>query len=391
MASTRLAGTAAAPATDQSLKWLALAMTPAVGAGRGKKLVGFFGGVDAIFAASLTDLEAAGLPAVAAQSIALGKSLELAAEEIDRLREIGATSVVQGDAAYPQRLLEIYDPPLVLYVRGDAEVLNKFGIAVVGTRHPTPYGTAIAERLSCDLAARGLIIISGMARGIDTAAHRGALNAHGTTLAVWGTGLDVTYPKENQKLADQILASGGAIVSEFPLGTFPAPQNFPIRNRIISGLSIGVLVIEAGEYSGTRVTARCALEQGRDVYAVPGNVTNKLSWGPNTLIKQGAALVATWEDVWEALPADVRLALTPPEAAASDGQSTASLFDAAELSPAERRILAILRADESTHIDEIVERLVSHLSSSEIFTALFELELASRIRQLPGKNYVRVL
>ena len=137
--------------------------------------------------------------------------------------------------------------------------------------------------------------------------------AHGRTIAVWGTGVDVVYPKENQKLSEQILEAGGAIVSEFPLGTFPAPQNFPIRNRIISGLSIGVLVLEAGEYSGTRVTARCALEQGREVYAVPGNVTNKLSWGPNTLIKQGAALVATWEDVWEELPADVRLALTPAE------------------------------------------------------------------------------
>ena len=159
-----------------------------------------------------------------------------------------------------------------------------------------------------------------------SAAHRGALNAHGQTVAIWGTGVDVTYPKENQKLADQILATGGAILSEFPLGTFPAPQNFPIRNRIISGMSIGVLVIEAGEYSGTRVTARCALEQGRDVYAVPGNVTNKLSWGPNTLIKQGAALVATWEDVWEALPADTRLALTPPEPPASQAPETASLF-----------------------------------------------------------------
>ncbi len=391
MASTRPAVTNTVFAADRSLKWLGLAMTPGVGAGRGKKLVEFFGGVDGIFAASLTDLEAAGLPAAAAQSIALGKSLELAGEELDRLREIGVTLLVQGDGVYPPRLFEIYDPPLILYVRGDAEVLSKFGIAVVGTRHPTPYGVGVAERLSCDLAARGLIIISGMARGIDTAAHRGALNAHGKTLAVWGTGLDVTYPKENQKIADQILASGGAIISEFPLGTFPAPQNFPIRNRIISGLSIGVLVLEAGEYSGTRVTARCALEQGRDVYAVPGNVTSKLSWGPNTLIKQGAALVATWEDVWEALPTDVRLALTPPQAGASDGPPTASLFDAPELGPAERRIWAILRADESTHIDEIVERLVSHLSSSEIFTALFELELSGRIRELPGKNYVRVL
>jgi len=390
MASTRSA-TPAAPITDQSLRWLGLAMTPGIGAGRGKKLVEFYGGVDAIFAASLTDLEAAGLPAAAAQSIALGKSLELAGEELDRLRELGATAIVPTDPRYPARLLEIYDPPLILYVRGDAETLNKFGVAVVGTRHPTPYGVGVAERLSCDLAARGLVIISGMARGVDTAAHRGALNAHGKTVAIWGTGVDVTYPKENQKLADQILATGGAIVSEFPLATFPAPQNFPIRNRIISGMSIGVLVIEAGEYSGTRVTARCALEQGRDVYAVPGNVTNKLSWGPNTLIKQGAALVATWEDVWEALPADVRLALTPPEQPASDAPQTASLFGADDLSPAEKRVLAILQADESTHIDEIVERLVQHLSSSEIFTALFELELASRIRVLPGKYYVRVL
>jgi DNA processing protein len=381
----------ASQTSDLALKWLALTMTPGIGAGRGKKLVEFFGGVDAIFAASLTDLEAAGLPAAAAQSIALGKSMELASEETDRVRERGGKILVPTDACYPKRLLEIYDPPLVLYVKGDPEALGKIGIAVIGTRHPTPYGVGMAERLACDLAARGLIITSGMARGIDTAAHRGALNAHGKTVAVWGTGLDVTYPKENQKVADRILESGGAILSEFPLGTFPAPQNFPIRNRVISGLSIGVLVIEAGEYSGTRVTARCALEQGRDVYAVPGNVTNKLSWGPNTLIKQGAALVASWEDVWEVLPTDVRLALTPPEAPASETAQAASLFDAPEISPAEQRVLGILRADESTHIDEIVERLVTHLSSSEIFTALFELELAGRIRQMPGKNYVRTL
>ena len=230
-----------------------------------------------------------------------------------------------------------------------------------------------------------------MARGVDTAAHRGALTAHGRTLAVWGTGIDEVYPKENRKLADQIVESGGAILSEFPLGTFPAPQNFPIRNRIISGLAIGVLVIEAGEYSGTRVTARCALEQGRELFAVPGNVTNKLSWGPNTLIKQGAALVATWEDVWEELPADVRLALTPPESPASAEAPGASLFQAADLPPAEKRILALLRPDESTHIDLIVERLRSHLSSSEIFTALFELELSGRIKALPGKYYVRAM
>jgi len=379
-------------ATDtRTLKWLALALTPGIGAGRGRKLVELFNAVDRLFSASLTELEAVALPAAAAQSIALGKSADWAGEELDRIKALGARVLSQDDPDYPKRLYEIYDPPLVLYVRGSAEVINKYGLAVVGTRHPTPYGVGMAERVACDLAARGLVIMSGMARGVDAAAHRGALNARGQTVAIWGTGVDVTYPKENQKLADQILANGGAVVSEFPLGTFPAPQNFPIRNRVISGISVGVLVIEAGEYSGTRVTARCALEQGRDVYAIPGNVTNKLSWGPNTLIKQGATLIATWEDVWEALPADIRLSLSPPAPSASQTPEAASLFTASELPPDEKRIFAVLRADESTHIDEIVERLVSHLSSSQIFAALFELELAGRIRVLPGKYYVRVI
>lgn len=378
-------------ALARKLQWLGLALTPGVGAGRGHKLVENFGGTERLYSASLTELEAAGLTAAAAQSIALGKSLELAAAEFDHVREEGAEIIVAGGAEFPRRLLEIYDPPLVLYLKGCAEIIDKPGIAVVGTRHPTPYGVGMAERLAGDLAAHGLVIFSGMARGVDTAAHRGALNAHGRTVAIWGTGIDEVYPKENRRLADQILDSGGAIITEFPLGTFPAPQNFPIRNRIISGISVGVLVLEAGEYSGTRVTARCALEQGRDVYAVPGNVTNKLSWGPNTLIKQGAALVATWEDVWEELPADTRLALTPLEQPASEELGSASLFQGAELPPHEKRILALLRADESTHIDALVERLSSHLSSSEIFTALFELELSGRIKALPGKYFVKAM
>ena len=378
-------------ALTRRLQWLALLLTPGVGAGRARKLIDHFGEIGCVFAASLTELEAFGLPAAAAQSIAMGRSVERAAEEYDHAREAGASVLVPGDAQYPKRLLEIYDPPLALYLKGDAEVIDKVGISVVGTRHPTPYGVSMAERLACDLAAHGLIIFSGMARGIDTAAHRGALNAHGRTVAVWGTGIDEVYPKENRKIADQILESGGAVITEFPLGTFPAPQNFPVRNRIISGISLGVLVIEAAEYSGTRVTARCALEQGREVFAVPGNVTNKNSWGPNTLIKQGAKLVATWEDIWEELSPDVRLALTPPEQPASSEQSSASLFEAAELPPSEKRVLALLKVDESVHIDLIVERLNAYLSSSEIFEALFELELSGRIRALPGKYYVKAM
>ena len=378
-------------ALTHKLQWLALLLTPGVGAGRAHKLVQHFGEIGRLFTASLTELEGMGLPAAAVQSLALGKSLESAAEEYDHARELGASVIVPSDPEYPKRLLEIYDPPLALYLKGDSQAIDKPGISVVGTRRPTPYGVSMAERLACDLAAYGLIIFSGMARGIDTAAHRGALNAHGCTVAIWGTGIDEVYPKENRKIADQIVDYGGAIITEFPLGTFPAPQNFPVRNRIISGISLGVLVIEAAEYSGTRVTARCALEQGREVFAVPGNVTNKTSWGPNTLIKQGAALVATWEDVWEELPADVRLALTPPEQPASPEQAPASLFEAAELPPSEKRVLALLKVDESTHIDQLVERLNAYLSSSEIFEALFELELSGRIRALPGKYYVKTM
>lgn len=377
-----------APAT-QALEWLAMSLTPGLGPTSVRKLVQHFGSAEAVLRASLTELEGAGIQAVSAQSLATGKSAELAREELARAGDASVSVVSMDDPLYPRRLKEIYDPPVILYVRGDASLLEKPGIAVVGTRHPTPYGSGMAERLGCDLASQGLVIISGMARGVDTASHRGAISAKGKTIAVFGTGVDVIYPKENSRLSEQILAVGGALVSEFPLGTFAAPQNFPIRNRILSGMSVGVLVVEAAEYSGTRITARLALEQNRDVYAVPGNVTNKNSWGPNTLIKQGAKLVATWEDVWEDLPTEVRLTLTPPASPESADASAASLFPDDGLPPHERRILGLLKADEATHIDQIVEKLESELSSSEIFAALFELELNSKVRQMPGKNFVK--
>ena len=351
-----------------------------------------------MFAASLTELEGVGMPAEAAQFCFDGRARKAAIEESERALASEAVFVTPEDVFYPQRLLEIYDPPPVLWVRGDASLLNRPALAVVGTRHPTPYGTGMAEMLSRDLARRGLVIASGMARGVDTCAHRGALEVGGKTVAIWGTGIDVIYPKENKKLAEHIVSQGGAIVSEFPLGTFPAPQNFPIRNRTLSGMSIGVLVVEAAEYSGTRITARCAIEQSRDVYAVPGNATNKNSWGPNTLIKQGAKLTATWEDVWEDLPSQVKLEL---EQAAegqisgreSSGGSSASLFsEPTSLPPMgenERLVLSFLRQDEATQLDELIERLDGKMVSGEIFTALFELELAGRVKQMPGKNYVR--
>jgi DNA processing protein len=338
-----------------------------------------------------------------------GRARKAATEEVSRVTEAGATFLTMDDAEYPGRLMEIFDPPAVLWVRGDATILNRAGLAVVGTRNPTPYGVGMAEMLSRDLAKRGMVIQSGMARGVDTCAHKGAVDAGGKTVAVWGTGIDVIYPKENKKLAEQIVASGGAVVSEFPLGTFPAPQNFPIRNRTLSGMSVGVLVVEAAEHSGTRITARCALEQGRDIYAVPGNATNKNAWGPNTLIKQGAKLTATWEDVWEDLRTQDRIALEEElERRSGRNESkpgqTASLFSGQVLSgytadgsngtgepmsEHERLVFSELRQDEAVQLDELIERLEPKMVSGEIFTALFELELAGRVKQMPGKNYLR--
>ena len=369
--------------------WLALALTPGVGPRRILHAVERAGSAARVLHLPLTELEGLQLPAQSAQFISSGEAGHAADQELEKLAGTGATILTYREEAYPERLREIYDPPPVLWVRGDAGLLARPSLAVVGTRHPTPYGTGMAERLASDLAMRGLIILSGMARGVDTAAHKGAVAAKRPTIAIWGTGVDVIYPKENKSLAEQIIAGGGAILSELPLGTFPAPQNFPRRNRMLSGMSVGVLVIEAAEYSGTRVTARCALEQNREVFAVPGNVTTKNAWGPNMLIKQGAKLTSCWEDVWEELPTSIRMGLEQSEGFASEGTSEASLFEESPLPPSEARVLSVLRQDEALQMDEILEKLEPELSSSEVFTALFELELAGRIRQLPGKNYVR--
>jgi DNA processing protein len=374
---------------DERVAWLALALTPGLGPRRILRAVDRTGAAARILEMRLTELEGLQFPAGSVQFIADGRARGAANQQLEELVKTGGSFLTYTDEAYPERLREIFDPPPLLWLRGNAKLLAEPSIAVVGTRHPTPYGSGMAEMLSRDLAHRGLLILSGMARGIDTCAHKGAIAANRPTIAVWGTGIDVIYPKENKLLAEQIVAGGGAIVSELPLGTFPAPQNFPLRNRILSGMSVGVLVIEAAEYSGTRVTARCALEQNRDVYAVPGNVTTKNAWGPNTLIKQGAKLTATWEDVWEDLPSQIRLQIEEREGLASNEPPAASLFREEPLPPNEARLMSLLRPDEALQIDEIMEKLEAELSSSEVFTALFELELTGRVRQLLGKNYVK--
>ena len=312
------------------LAWLALALTPGLGPKRILRTAQALRDLPTLFDLSLTELEALNLPAPSAQFLFSGQARSEAERELARMYELKGQILTYGDEDYPGQLREIFDPPPVLWVLGDLKLLSRPSIAVVGTRHPSIYGTGMPEILSRDLAGHRILILSGMARGIDTAAHKGALSA-GKTAAIWGTGVDVIYPKENKALAERILMSGGAVLSEYRLGTFPAPQNFPRRNRILSGVSIGVLVVEAGENSGTRVTARCALEQNRDIFAVPGNVTTPNAWGPNTLIKQGAKLVATWEDVWQELPTQVRLQLegelgfaSPGEVPSNRGQPSAS-------------------------------------------------------------------
>jgi len=376
---------------EDRLAMLALALTPNLGPKRIADALRQLQCPAQLFALTLTELEGLRFPADAAQFIFDGKARRAAKEEAGRFSDKSVTLITLASPEYPERLKEIYDPPPVLWVRGDVSLLSQPSIAIVGTRHPSPYGMQVAEMLARDLSARRLTVVSGMARGIDTCAHRGALVARMPNVAVWGTGIDVVYPKENRKLAEEILAVGGTIVSEVPMGTFPAPQNFPRRNRIISGLSIGVLVVEASENSGTRVTARCAAEQNRDLYAVPGNVTAKNSWTPNTLIKQGAKLVGSWEDVWEDLPSQVRLELERQTGDESKAESTASLLPDPVLRAEESIVLKMLRTDESLQMDELLDRLETQLTSSEVFTALFELEMNGRVRCLPGKNYVRTL
>ena len=351
-----------------------------------------------VFRASRSELEAAGVSGAVAQSIASGCSFEDALDQQRKMAERGAVVIARSDPRYPALLREIFDPPILLFAHGRLELLQPFHFAVVGTRRPTPYGLAVAERLSADLARAGLTIVSGMARGIDTAAHKGALSAGGDTVAVLGCGVDVIYPSENRKLAADLFAKG-LVLSEFAMGSTAFPQNFPIRNRIISGMSAGVLVVEGAQYSGSAITAKLALDQGREVFAVPGNITSKASWGPNLLIKQGAKLIQDWNDVIVELPAEVRRQLIERgrtrllgNAAASQDGGQASLIEGktgGSLPEVGRRLLAVLHVDTAIHLDDLLQ-IVEDSSASELIAALFELEMLGLVKQLPGKSFVKV-
>jgi DNA processing protein len=377
-------------AEDDVQYWLALTRIEGLGVRGAHKLIEHFGSPRATYTASLTELESCGIPAPVAQAIFAQVGLKEAEKELEAAAKAQCQLLTFASDDFPPLLKQISDPPLVLYVRGEAKVLSQHAVAIVGTRRPTAYGSQVAHRLAHDLAERQLVVVSGMARGVDSAAHHGALEAKGKTVAVFGSGADVIYPRENRRLAEKIMETG-AVISEFPLGTAPTPENFPIRNRIISGLSLGVMVVEAAEYSGSLITARLALEQNREVFAVPGNITSAQSFGPNHLIKQGAKLVDQWVDVVEEFPSHIRMQLLPP-VEASEGQlatsETASLFEQS-LTPDQKAVFEVLRADEALFVDAIFELVA--LPPARIHQTLLELEMNGLIRQLPGKNFIRKL
>ncbi|MEQ1762726.1 MAG: DNA-processing protein DprA [Pyrinomonadaceae bacterium] len=371
--------------------WISLNMTPGVGPRAATKLLERFGSASAVFDARRTELESLRIRPETIESIMKKEFHDKALEEFERVKKAGGDILILDDGSYPDLLRQIDDPPITLYVRGDWQAcLEQPCVGVIGSRNCSTYGKNSAEMLSRELAARGITIVSGLARGIDTSAHRGAIEAKGRTIGVLGTGLDSIYPKENTRLAEEILEKGGALFTQFPLGTPPLKDNFPYRNRIISGLSLGVLIVEASERSGSLITARLAMEQNREVMAVPGNITSGNSFGTNYLIKAGAKLVQQWQDVVTELPSEIAAAILPPKienVRTGSGSDRISSAAPSDLNDHERTIWPLLPVDDSIHIDALLEE--SRLSFGDLNAALVGLDLRDLIRVLPGKNYAR--
>ncbi len=372
------------------IDWISLNMTPGVGPRAATKLLERFGSANAVFHARRTELESLRLRPETIGSIIAREFEAKAVEELDRVKKLGGDVLILDDGSYPALLREIADPPITLYVSGAWQAcFDQPGVGVIGSRMCSTYGENASEMIARDLASRGICIISGLARGIDTAAHRGAIRGGGRTIAVLGTGIDAVYPKENTRLVNEIIEAGGAVVSQFPLGTPPLKDNFPYRNRIISGLSLGVVIVEATEKSGSLITARLAMEQNREVMAVPGNITSRNSFGTNYLIKSGAKLVQQWQDVVAELPGEIAAEILPPKIEKWNGtlESAAQELAPADLSENERKIWALLSPDEPAHIDGLLEQ--SGLSFGDLNGALVGLDIRDLIRVLPGKHYAR--
>lgn len=355
---------------DKLRYWLALKFTPGIGNMLYKRLIEHFRSAERVFSSSADELE---------QVEGIGKNLakvilrydweKQVKKELSLIEKENVRVITILDDLYPENLKKIYDPPPFLYIKGEIKKEDNRAIAIVGSRRATAYGRLIAERLSQDLARHGITVVSGMARGIDTFSHQGALSAGGRTIAVLGCGIDIVYPPENNTLRDKI-AESGVVLTEFPFSTPPEGVNFPSRNRVISGLSLGVVIIEASSDSGSLITASSALDQGREVFAVPGNITSRTSQGTNNLIKRGAKLVEGVDDILEeVLP---QIEKQKPKAIRP------------ELTVEEEPIYNLL-SYEPKHIDTITRE--SNLPSSKALSLLLNMELKGAIRQLPGKTF----
>jgi DNA processing protein len=357
---------------EDKLYWLALNMIPGIGPITYRNLVAGFRDPERVFAASPKALAA--VEGVGEKTIGAIKAFPAeaaATEELKKAEDLGVSILTFRDQGYPNNLLQIYDPPPLIYVRGKVDDEGSPLVAMVGSRKGSPYGRAVTKRISRELTSAGVTVVSGMARGIDTCAHLGALEAGGKTIAVLGCGIDIVYPPENERLFFEIIGHG-AVISEFPLSTPPEGKNFPKRNRIISGLSLGVVIVEATADSGSLITASHALEQGREVFAVPGNIGMATSQGTNALIKQGAKLVEGAQDIL--------VEIIPQYEGKASRDATPVLNDE------EDGILQLLSHD-PLHIDEISR--MSQMEVRRVSTILLELELKGVISQLGGKMFVR--
>jgi len=362
---------------EKQLKyWLAWNKISDLGAKRFYKLIEYFGDAEEAWKAKRDEvIKLLNLSSTIAERIFQERDNMELNEELELLDRYKTKVLTIKDTHYPERLKEISFPPPLLYYRGSITPEDRYSISIVGSRKATYYGKMVAENLSKDLSSFGLTIVSGMARGIDTAAHRGALSVNGRTLAILGCGVDQIYPPENRKLAEEITSSG-AILTEFPFFTKPERQNFPRRNRIISGLSLGVVVVEADEKSGALITADFALEQGREVFAVPGNITSSLSRGTHNLIKQGAKLINNYTDILEELPLQINQKIKEEK----------KKINQSSLTEEERIILQVI-SQEPIHIDQIISS--SHLSASKVSEILLQLELKDLIKEIVGKKFIR--
>jgi DNA processing protein len=357
---------------------LRLSSVPRIGPQKIRALVAHFKSPDDVFHASARELIAVhGIDKKLASNIlhhTIGE--KFADDQLKRLNKLGGRILTLWDKEYPDLLRKIYDPPALLFILGKFKDVDARALAIVGTRHPTPYGQTVAESLTRDLAQHGITLVSGLARGVDTIVHTAALKYKNRTIAVIGSGIDVPYPPENKKLMDHI-AEEGAVVSEFPMGTKPDAPNFPRRNRIISGLSLGTIVVESAEEGGALITATTALDQDREVFAVPGNITEKRSSGPNKLIREGRAkLITNVQDIFDELASQLHLTF--------DQNGRKEQYTG--LTPAEQSLFQLL-ADEPMHIDLLSEK--TDMSTSDALVTLLSLEFKGIVRQLPGKLFIR--